>query len=76
MSRPSRPKMLTPRPGVTEIDDFGDNCDDIDVEDKVQLFEGNIHSREYYLQRLEEFNDAAFDGEDLQRRQYPFFSME
>ncbi len=40
MSRPSRPKMLTPRPGVTEIDDFGDNCDDIDVEDKVQLFEG------------------------------------
>ncbi len=49
---------------VMRIDGFGDNCNDIDMEGQVQLFEGNIHSREYYLQGLEEFNDAAFDGED------------
>lgn len=30
----------------------------------MQLFEGNLHPREYYLKGLEEFNDAAFDGED------------
>ncbi|KXX77138.1 hypothetical protein MMYC01_207556 [Madurella mycetomatis] len=44
--------------------DFGDDCDDFDIEDQVQLFDGNLHPREYYLKQLKEFNEAAFDDED------------
>ena len=47
--------------------DFGDNCDDFDIEDQVQLFDGNLHPREYYLNQLKEFNEAAFDNEDYSK---------
>jgi hypothetical protein len=57
---------------VTDIDDqenndagdFGDDCGDFDVEDQVQLFDGNLYPREHYLRQLKEFNEAAFDDED------------
>lgn len=48
----------------SDIDDFDDDCGDIDIEDQVQLFDGNLHPREYYLKVLQEFNEAAFDEED------------
>ena len=56
---------------LTEIDDhesrdgydFDDDCGDIDIEDQAQLFDGNLHSREYYLKGLQEFNEAAYDGQ-------------
>jgi len=35
--------------GSNDISDFGDNCDDFDIEDQVQLFDGNLYPREYYL---------------------------
>ncbi|KAK3332197.1 hypothetical protein B0T19DRAFT_397983 [Cercophora scortea] len=44
--------------------DFGDDCDDFDIEDQVQLFDGNLHPREYYLKQLKEFSEAAYDDED------------
>ena len=47
--------------------DFGDDCNDFDIEDQVQLFDGNLHPREYYLNQLKEFNEAAFDNEDYSK---------
>ncbi|KAK0726751.1 hypothetical protein B0T26DRAFT_747161 [Lasiosphaeria miniovina] len=44
--------------------DFDDDYDDFDIEDQVQLFDGNLYPREYYLKQLKEFNEAAFDDED------------
>ncbi|KAH8748979.1 hypothetical protein F5883DRAFT_581973 [Diaporthe sp. PMI_573] len=49
---------------LTDIDDFCEDVDDIDVEDAAQLVEGNLHPREYYIQGMQEFNEAAFDDED------------
>ncbi|EFY90641.1 hypothetical protein J3458_013381 [Metarhizium acridum] len=38
--------------------------DDLDVEDQIQLFGGNIHPPEYYRRGIEEFNESTFIGED------------
>ena len=48
----------------TSLTDINDFSDDVDIEDQVQLFEGNAYSREYYLRGLKEFNKVAFDDKD------------
>ncbi|KAK3318207.1 C2H2 finger domain protein [Apodospora peruviana] len=53
--------------GSNDTGNFGDDCDDFDIEDQVQLFDGNLHPREYYLKQLKEFNEAAFDDEDYSK---------
>ena len=50
-------------PEDLNIDD-ADVDADIDVEDQVQLFGGNVHPPEYYRRAVEEFNESAFDCED------------
>jgi len=32
-----------------DTSDFGDNYNDFDIENQVQLFNGNLHPRKYYL---------------------------
>ena len=40
------------------------NNDNLDVEDQIQLFGGNIHPPEYYRLGIEQFNESSFGGED------------
>ncbi|OAQ58191.1 C2H2 finger domain-containing protein [Pochonia chlamydosporia 170] len=47
---------------TTDVD-LQDN-DDLDIEDQIQLFGGNIHPPEYYRRGIEEFNESSFVGED------------
>ncbi len=45
--------------------DVDDDLDaEIDFEDQIQLFSGNVHPPEYYQQAVEEFNESAFDSKD------------
>lgn len=55
-----------PDPDLVALDDVDDSFDDgdIDVEDQLQLFEGNTHPPEYYRQAIVDFNESDFDGED------------
>jgi len=59
-----------PDPDATSIDDFDielvDDAD-VDFEDQLQLFGGNIHPPEYYQRALEEFNEGDFETEDYKR---------
>jgi len=32
-----------------DTSNFGDNYNDFDIKNQVQLFDGNLHPREYYL---------------------------
>lgn len=36
----------------------------VDVEDQIQLFGGNVHSPEHYRQAVEEFNDIDYETQD------------
>ncbi|KID94307.1 C2H2 finger domain protein, partial [Metarhizium majus ARSEF 297] len=53
---------------ATDIDDLSldddDGCDDIDVDDQVQFFGGNIHPPEYYRHVVESFNESAYETQD------------
>ncbi|RFU32107.1 hypothetical protein B7463_g4224, partial [Scytalidium lignicola] len=49
---------------VENLDIDDDHDLEIDLEDQIQLFGGNIHPPEYYRQALTEFNESAFDSED------------
>lgn len=54
---------------LTDVDDLSthkpDDLEaDVDLEDQVQLFEGNLHPPEHYRQALEEFNEEAYEGQD------------
>ncbi|KAH0593457.1 hypothetical protein MHUMG1_08915 [Metarhizium humberi] len=59
---------------VDEVDLSGDETDgtdldvqdndNLDVEDQIQLFGGNIHPPEYYRLGIEQFNESSFGGED------------
>jgi len=45
--------------------DVDDDLDaEIDFEDQIQLFSGNVHPPKYYQQAVEEFNKSAFDSKD------------
>ncbi|KAH6988830.1 C2H2 finger domain protein [Ilyonectria sp. MPI-CAGE-AT-0026] len=44
----------------TDISDF----EDTDIEDQLQLFNGNTHPDEYYQQALENFNEEDFESQD------------
>jgi hypothetical protein len=52
----------------TEVDDeaLGDNdgTTDIDVDDQIQLFGGNVHPPEYYRQAVENFNEEDYEKQD------------
>lgn len=37
---------------------------DLDLEDQVQLFGGNVHPPDYYLRALDEFNHEAYASQD------------
>lgn len=49
---------------VEDLDVDDDLDAEIDVEDQMQLFGGNVHPPEYYQRAVEEFNESAFDCED------------
>lgn len=45
--------------------DVNDDLDaEIDFEDQIQLFSGNVHPPKYYQQAVEEFNKSAFNFKD------------
>lgn len=46
--------------GLSDIKDF--DLNDIDVEDAVKLFKGNLYPLEYYIRGIYEFKESAFDG--------------
>ncbi|KAK7927845.1 hypothetical protein PG985_004843 [Apiospora marii] len=46
------------------VDDADDADAEIDVEDQIQLFGGNLHPPEYYLQSMEVFNQDDYESED------------
>lgn len=54
----------------TDATDLGDLTDmdpddeDVDVDDQIQLFGGNVHPPEHYRKAVEIFDKSAFDGED------------
>ena len=53
---------------ATDVEDLSldddDGCDDIDVDDQVQFFGGNIHPPEYYRHAVESFNESAYETQD------------
>ncbi|KAH8807062.1 C2H2 finger domain protein [Xylogone sp. PMI_703] len=56
-----------PESEATSVEDLGNDGNhdpEIDLEDQIQLFGGNIHPPEYYRQAVKEFNESAFDSED------------
>lgn len=55
----------------TEATDIEDpSCDDedrgldVDIDDQIQLFGGNVHPPEYYRWAVEGFNDSAYEAQD------------
>ncbi|KAF5131527.1 hypothetical protein E5D57_007882 [Metarhizium anisopliae] len=48
----------------TDVTDLNVHNDNLDVEDQIQLFGGNIHPPEYYRLGIEQFNESSFGGED------------
>lgn len=36
---------------------------DVDIDDQVQLFSGNVHPPQYYRRAVEEFNESAYDSQ-------------
>lgn len=53
---------------ASDVEDLGldgdTGCVDVDVEDQIQLFSGNVHPPEYYRQAVEEFLDSAYETQD------------
>lgn len=53
---------------ATDPDESVSDCDfdgiDVDAEDQAQLFGGNLHPPEYYIQAIEEFNEGEYDVQD------------
>ena len=46
---------------ATDIEDLGIDVDaDVDLEDQIQLFSGNVHPPEYYRRAVQELNKSAF----------------
>jgi len=45
---------------ITDPDDLG--VDDVDVDDQLLLFDGNIHPPEYYRNDIENFNEADIEN--------------
>ncbi|KND85610.1 hypothetical protein TOPH_09291, partial [Tolypocladium ophioglossoides CBS 100239] len=58
----------SPETEATDIEDL--SCDDedrgldVDVDDQIQLFGGNVHPPEYYRRAIEGFNDSAYEAQD------------
>ena len=49
----------------TEATEFNaQGNDNLDIDDEIKLFGGNIHPPEYYRRGIEEFNENSFVGED------------
>ncbi|OHE90409.1 C2H2 finger domain-containing protein [Colletotrichum orchidophilum] len=49
----------------TDATDIDDLCDgDLDVEDQIRLFDGNIQSTEYWRRKVEAFNEDRFACQD------------
>ena len=46
--------------GLSDIKDF--DLNDIDVEDAIKLFKGNLYPLEYYIRGIYEFKELAFDS--------------
>jgi hypothetical protein len=56
---------VTDATSVEDLDVSDANVDDdVDVEDQITLFSGNVHPPEYYRQSIEEFNESTFNSED------------
>ncbi|KAK2762536.1 C2H2 finger domain-containing protein [Colletotrichum kahawae] len=47
---------------ATDIDDLCD--DDVDVEDQIRLFDGNLQSSEYWRHKVEAFTEDPFACQD------------
>jgi hypothetical protein len=45
---------------LSDIKDF--DLNDIDVEDTIKLFKGNLYPLEYYVKGIYKFKELAFDG--------------
>lgn len=58
----------SPDTDMTSIEDLDvsdvDVDNNIDIEDQIALFVGNVYPPEYYRQAVEEFNKSTFDSED------------
>ena len=46
--------------GLLDINDF--NLNDIDIEDTVKLFKGNLYPLKYYIRGIHEFKELVFNG--------------
>lgn len=47
-----------------DFDNVGDFDAEMDVEDQIQLFDGNLHPPEYWIQAVEQFREEDYtDGE-------------
>ncbi|KAK8859446.1 C2H2 finger domain-containing protein [Apiospora arundinis] len=47
-----------------DLDEIDDVDAEVDVEDQIQLFGGNLHPPEYYIQSMEVFNQDDYESED------------
>lgn len=48
----------------TDVTDLNVHNNNLDVEDQIQLFGGNIYPPEYYRLGIEQFNKSSFSGEN------------
>lgn len=51
---------------IADVDDGNvDDADaELDIEDQIQLFGGNLHPPEYYIESMEVFNQDDYESED------------